>query len=321
LFGYFAVVAVLGLGVDTVRRWGWISALTLTLAYLMGFAVLLGGGPAVPWTGQLYFAVLPVLAILIPARSLVPDHSGPPAVLGVLGRLTFDATERGMQWPAFPTALACASVAASCAILLIMWKPGVEEIWLSVGLLSVLSLLLIYWSARAPALQDAALFGPLTLLVSVYAQAANGRVTFDIFTRTYDRNPEAAFPWVITVLTGLGVVLSVAALWRAGRGGAFTVVWAAVAAVFAPAMAIILEMAWNPSAVIGAYPWALHAAALAVVMVLFAQRLARWDGAARLRVSFAVMSALSSMAFAFVIVLSSTALTVALAVTVSGIRG
>lgn len=81
-------------------------------------------------------------------------------------------------------------------------------------------------------------------------------------------------------------------------------------------MAIILEMGWSPSAVIGGYPWALHAAGLAVLMALFAERLARVDGTNRLRTSFAVMSMLACLAFAFVIVLSSVALTVALAVTV-----
>jgi len=316
LFGYFAVVAALGLGVDTLRRWGWISALTLVLAYLMGFAVTLRGGGNVLWTGQLYFALLPLLAIIIPARSLMPDHAGPPALLVVLGRLTPSARARGMAWPAFPTLMAFASVAASCAILLVMWKPGAGEIWLSVGLLTVLGLLLISWSGPAPALQDAALVPPLALLLSVFAQAENGRVTYRTFTQTYAENPEAAFPWVITMLVGLGVVISAFALWRALWGGQFGVIWAAVAAVFAPAMAIVLEMSWQPAAVIGSYPWALHAAGLAVLMVLFAERLARRDGVMRLRVSFAVMSALACLAFAFVIVLSSVALTVALAVTV-----
>lgn len=316
LLGYFAVIAALGLGVDTVRRWGWISALTLALAYLMGFAVVLQGGGTVAWTGQLYFAALPLSAILIPARSFVPDHAGPPALLGVMGRMTFGAKDRGVTWPGFPTLLAFASVAASCAILLVMYKPGIVEIWLSVGVLAVLGMVLIAWSDRAPALQDAALLPPLALLLSVFAQAENRRVTYETFIQTYAENPEAAFPWVITVLVGLGAVISGFALWRALRGGQFGVIWAAIAAVFAPAMAIVLEMAWHPADVIGSYPWALHAAGLAALMVLFAERLARVDAEQRLRVSFAVMSALSCLAFAFVIVLSSVALTVALAVTV-----
>ena len=316
LFGYFAVVAALGLGVDTVRRWGWISALTLVLAYLAGFGIVAGGGGATAWTGQLYFAALPLLAILIPARSFTPDHAGPLALLGVLGRLTLGAKDRGLSWPEFPTLLAFGSVAASCLILLTMWKPGAPEIWLSVGLLSVLGGVLILWSHRAHALQDAALLPLGTLLLSVFAQSENQRITYRQFTRTYAENPEAAFPWVITVLVAIGVALSVLALWRSLRGGQVAVIWAAVAAVFAPAMAIILEIGWNPAAVIGSYPWALHAASLAILMALFAERLARVDAESRLRTSFAVMSMLACLAFAFVIVLSSVALTVALAVTV-----
>ena len=316
LFGFFAIVAVLGLGVDTIRRWGWISALTLVLAYFMGFALILGGGGSVLTTGQVYFAVLPLLAILIPARSLVPDHSGPPALLGVLGRMTLGAKERGLQWPAFPTLLAFSSVAASCVILLAMWKPGEGDIWLSVAILAVMSVVLISWSNRAPALQDAALLPPLTLLLSVFAQSENRRVTYNTFFNTYAENADASFPWIITLFVCIGAVISIFALWRALQGGQFGVIWAVVAAVFAPAMAIILEMSWAPADVIGSYPWALHAAGLTALMVLFAERLARVDGKERLRVSFAVMSALACMAFAFVIVLSSVALTVALAVTV-----
>ena len=315
LFGYFTVIAVLGLGVDTIRRWGWISALTLVLAYVMG-THLLGGGGTTAWTGQLYFAVLPLLAILIPARSLQPDHAGPPALIGVLGRLTLGARARGVTWPSFPTLMAFASVAASCVILLIMWKPAAPEIWLSVGLMAVLSVVLIAWSHRAPALQDAALLPALSLLLSIFAQGENRRITYEVFSKTYANSPEADFPWVITVLIGIGAVLSLLALWRALRGGQFGVIWALVAAVFAPAMAIVLEMSWRPADVIGAYPWALHAAGLAALMAFVAERLARVDGANRLRVSFAVMSMLACLAFAFVIVLSSTALTVALAVTV-----
>lgn len=170
LFGFFAIVAVLGLGVDTIRRWGWISALTLVLAYLMGFALLLGGGGAVLTAGQVYFAVLPLLAILIPARSLVPDHAGLPVTLGVLGRMTLGGKDRGLQWPTFPTLMAFSSVVASCVILLIMYKPGEGEIWLSIAILTVMSVVLISWSNRAPALQDAALLPPLTLLLSVFAR-------------------------------------------------------------------------------------------------------------------------------------------------------
>ena len=114
----------------------------------------------------------------------------------------------------------------------------------------------------------------------------------------------------------LAALVSIAAIWRSFKGGALRKVWAAAGAVYGPAMAILIELSWAPGGVIGAYPWALHAAALAALIVVFAERFARRDGEDRLRVSFAVMSALSCLAFAFIIVLSTTALTLALAVTV-----
>ena len=59
-------------------------------------------------------------------------------------------------------------------------------------------------------------------------------------------------------------------------------------------MAIALEMVWNPSDVIGAYPWALHGAVLAAFMVFWAERFAKADGPEdRLRMSFFVLSALA----------------------------
>jgi uncharacterized membrane protein len=194
LFGYFALIAVLGLGVDTVRRWGWISALTLVLAYLSGLGLMLDGRGTTLWTGQIYCAALALLAILIPARSFVPDHAGPPALLGVLARLTFGAKDRGVTWPAFPTLMAFSSVAASCLILQTVWKPGEAEIWLSVGLLAVLGAVLILWSRPAPALQDAALLPLVTLLVSVFAQGENQRIPYSRFVDTYATDPEVAFP-------------------------------------------------------------------------------------------------------------------------------
>ena len=119
----------------------------------------------------------------------------------------------------FPDDAGVSSVAASCFILLTMWKPGAPEIWLSVGLLAVLGGVLTLWSHRAPALQDAVLLPLGTLLLSAFAQAENRRVTYTQFTQTYAETPEAAFPWVITILVGIGVALSVLALWRSLRGG------------------------------------------------------------------------------------------------------
>jgi uncharacterized membrane protein len=116
---------------------------------------------------------------------------------------------------------------------------------------------------------------------------------------------------------GIAAIVSALAAWRSLSKGNYPIIWALVAAVYAPMIAMILEMVWTPSNVIGAYPWALHGAALAAFMVFWAERFARVDGPEkRLRMSFFVLSALACISFAFVMILSSAALTVALAVTV-----
>ena len=129
--------------------------------------------------------------------------------------------------------------------------------------------------------------------------------------------PEAAFPITASALIGIALLLSALAAWRSLSKGNYPIIWAAATAVIAPMMAIALEMVWNPSDVIGAYPWALHGAVLAAFMVFWAERFAKADGPEdRLRMSFFVLSALASISFALVMIFSSAALTLALAVTV-----
>ena len=104
--------------------------------------------------------------------------------------------------------------------------------------------------------------------------------------------------------------------WRSFKASQYRAVWAGGAALFAPVLAIALEIGWHPASVIGAYPWALHAIALAVLMVVLAERFARVDGDDRIRAALATLSMLSCLVFACVIVLSSAALTVALVASV-----
>ena len=113
------------------------------------------------------------------------------------------------------------------------------------------------------------------------------------------------------------MALSALAAWRSLSKGGVPVIWTLVAAMFAPLVAMVLEMGWVPANILGAYPWALHAAMMAAFMVFWAERFARADGPDdRLRMSFFVLSALACISFALVMILSSAALTVALAVIV-----
>ncbi|WP_170331161.1 DUF2339 domain-containing protein [Ruegeria arenilitoris] len=308
LYGYFFVIAVLGLGIDTVRRWAWISVLTLVGSYATALLLVLSSPSTEP--AYLTFAtVLALITIAIPVRRLIPDHSG-LMVLETIQR------KKGGAWPEFPTRLAFGAVVASSVILSLHWADSSSEFWLGIVLFVALLFALIIWAKDARALKDLVVFPAAGLVWSVFSHGMDGGSVERAFAATYAETAEADYPMVVTILVALGAVITLLAAWRSFMGGRYAVVWAGGAAVFAPVMAIGLEIGWNPAQVIGAYPWALHAIALGAVMVVLAERFARIDGEYRLRTALVTLSALSCLTFACVIVLSSAALTVALVVTV-----
>jgi uncharacterized membrane protein len=304
LFAYFALVAFVGLGVDTMRRWAWVSGLTLVLAYVMG-TMLLGGDYLLTSAYQLYVIALVVMAVLIPARAVMPDHSG-----SILTEWAIKLN--GATRPIFPVLLAWGAMAASSILLTLTSDFGVAEFWLALIALAGLCVAVIVWSLRAPALQDLALVPMFGIVASIAMQSRWSAIrrAFDV---TDDLTSDATYIFTFSLLVLIAMVLSALAAWRSLSKGGFPFIWALVAAVYAPAVAMV----WVPSAVIGAYPWALHAAVMAAFMVFWAERFARADGPDdRLRMSFFVLSALASISFALVMILSSAALTVALAVIV-----
>ena len=304
LYGYFFVIAVLGLGIDTVRRWAWVSVLTLVGAYSAALMLVLGASLTEP-AYLTFVTALAVIAIAVPVRRVWPDHPGPMVV-------ELAQRRKGDPWPEFPTRLAFGSVLVSTAILTTHWADSSGEFWLTVLLLASLSVSLTLWARNAHALQDATVLPAAGLVTFVYLHGQDGGHALRAFVETYSTTTEADFPLVVSLLVALGAAVSVLAAWRSYKAVEYQVIWAGAAALFAPAMAIALEVGWRPAEVIGAYPWALHAVALAVLMVGMAERFARVDGEDRMRPALATLSALSCVTFACVIVLSSAALTIAL---------
>ncbi|CUH50194.1 DUF2339 domain-containing protein [Ruegeria atlantica] len=303
LYGYFFVIAVLGLGIDTVRRWAWISLLTLVGAYSACLLLVLSAPATEP--GYLVgVTALAVIAIVIPVRRIWPDHEG-----RMISEII--ATKNGLQWPEFPTRLAFGAMSVSAVVLAIHWPDSAAEFWLGVMLLAGLTLGLPTWASQARALQDLTILPAAGLTWFVLIQGWDNGSVARRFAETYAETAEADFPWVVTLLVALGALISGLAAWRSFRATEYRAVWACGAAVLAPVMAIALELGWHPAEVIGAYPWALHAVALAVMMVVLAGRFARIDGENRLRAALVTLSALSCLTFACVIVLSSAALTIA----------
>ncbi|MEM8653100.1 MAG: DUF2339 domain-containing protein [Pseudomonadota bacterium] len=306
LFVYFGVITAVGLGIDTIRRWAWVSVLSVGLGLGMGWLTVFGG-PNLELGFQIYMLVLAALAILIPARSLRPDHAG--VLLS-----TFVRDVKGAK-PGFPTILAAATVAVGSASIVFAAGAGAEPYWTGVSVLVILTLALVYWSVGGPALQDLALLPVAATGALIALEGTERGPVLRAFVDTYATNPEADVPLAVTLLWGVGLLFSGVAALHALRGG-LTLAWGLAAALVAPVFAIILELTWAPADTIGAYPWALHAIVLAAVMVSLALRFARVDTPDRTRASVFVLSALASITFALVLILSLAALTVALAVTV-----
>lgn len=306
-YAYFALIAALGLGIDTLKRWAWVSVLSVVLAYVAGW-MLANGDPSTAGALGFYVTALAVMATLVPARSVWPDHSGAMLV-------TF--WKYKAEHPGFATLLAAAALAASSVSLVLVALSGPTEFWVALLCLTGLGAAFMLWSVRGPALQDIAAFPVLGLAVAVSVAGDGREVIYRTFAATYAETPEADFPWTVSVLVAIGVGLSLLAAWRSLRQGDHPQLWAAAAALIGPGLAILIEVTWQPALVIGAYPWALHAALIAVVMTVLAERFGRVDGPEeRTRVSLFVLSALASITFALVLILSLAALTAALAVVV-----
>lgn len=313
LYTYFAVIAALGLGIDTMRRWGWITGLTLILAYGAGTLLALVD-PSTRVAFALFVAALAGLAVLVPVRRVIPDHSG--AVVAELF-----VSRAGTGRPSLPACVAFAAVLASSVALLGVSAEGVTEFWLSILLLTCLAAALIVGSQRAVALQDVALIPAIGFVAALAWQGWEQHDVRRSFQATYELTSDASFPLAMTALMGLAALLSLLACWRAladqGPDPRFGVAWAVAAALLAPGSAALLELMWSPAAVIGTHVWAAHALAVALLMVVFAERLARADGPDdRRRMALPAVSALAMLAFACTILFVDTALTLALVATV-----
>lgn len=299
LYAYFGLVAAVGLGIDAVRRWAWVSVLALVLGFGAGGLLVLGGGGAEGWA--LLCAALVPLAVAVPCLRVMPDHAGPTCL---------DAALRAdvVGWPVFPVRLAAGAVLAATVALTL----GAGEM-LPFVLLALLAALLADWTGRAPGLQDLALVPAAGFLLRLGIEGFYGGPLEYGFAQAALRGPEVAAPltasWLLLLATGMTLAIA----WRAERGAWHPVVLAAAAAVVAPVAALLLELFWPVSGVVGAYPWALQVLALAALMTALAMRFAKAD---LRRAVYFVLSALSLIAFALFVVTGSAALTMALAVLV-----
>jgi uncharacterized membrane protein len=305
LYGYYAILSAIGLTVDTIRRWAWVSVLAVVLGYGGSWLVLAGTGGA-GWAA-LTFVGLAGLAICIPARAFLPDHQG---------MMVSQLVSKTPGWPIFPTLLAAGAVVVSTLWLVLLDTQNGAESTLALLCLAVLALALIFWAEGAPALSDLAAIPAAGFLLRLGFEGLDRwPLASDYAARAIAlREPETAAPMTAALLLGMATAITLAAARASGGARPWRAAWAAGAALVAPLAALVLELFWAPSAVLGAYPWALHVIALAALMAAMALRFAAADGEDKRRAAYATLSTLSLIALALFLILTKGALTLALGV-------
>lgn len=305
---YFALLTALGLGIDTLRRWAWVSVLSLVAGVLAGALLWYTTGSEVMHMAfGAYAAALALMAILIPARSLTPDQQG---------ICLTQALRAGT--PSFPTLLAAGATLAASLILIVAADRSPTTWWTALILATALAALLSYWSKHAPGLQDLAALPALAVLFLLVSPELTWPLLDALRAQLAETatQTEQRLPLQVTMAMLAPLTLTLAAAHRSLRGAPFAAHWAAAAALMAPLGGLALELTWHPTELIGTWPWALHALAVAALMTGLAARFARVDGADKLRSALATISALACLAFALSVILTEAALTLALAATV-----
>ena len=303
LYAYFLIVAALGLAVDALRRWAWVSVIAVTLPLAAGILLSLGGGSGAGL--MLMAAALVPLVVAIPARGPVPDQQGPSLTESLL-------VHNARLRPAFPVMLAGGTTLAATALLVL--GAGWEMPLLPFVLLAALSVLLALWTGRAGGIQDLALIPAAAFILRILTEARTDSTLIAIFANppAPEQSPDTSATWLVAMATAMTVALALRGL----RGAAMPLVMSAAAALTAPLAVLALDLTWPVAAVLGPYPWALHVIALAAVMVALALQHARADAPDLRRFAHFTLSALALIGLALFTVLSTAALSLALAVLV-----
>jgi uncharacterized membrane protein len=316
---YMAMVAMVALGIDTIKRWAWISVLGLVTTLAGASLLWVGKGADLHYlaAGMITW----IAALAIPERGLFPRQAG---------AAFFDAAlARGKLRPAFPTRLTFGTtLAVTLAALAVAANASAPDtVWLAIFTLVLLIAGTTLWTRDAPALYDHALIPGLAFLAVLAFEGSSYGPLLDAFRQagmapavgaaTPVATPAPMTVWVLTAIAGLGTLLMFWRMQGAGDSRASRL-WAFSAAVFAPATVLILEFLWVPGAVLGQYQWALAAIAMAALMVLLTLRAQAADPGAPLRMGLFAVGALTLITLAVFLVLTKSALTVALAVMVLG---
>ena len=293
LFGYFALLAFAGLGIDAKRRWGWVT--WLALAGPLGAMVMWRFAGADEMGFALAVIMVAGAAMTLPFGYIAPMVQGPRA----LGRVR---PAQGVR-----ASFVASAVAGFGLALLVDGMAG------PIGI-AALAILIAVWCLRAPALSDQMVLPVLALPLWIIVQAwlGGGSVVYGFHL---PRPPESPMPLQASYVFGLALLAGLAMIWRGeaenpGRYAPFT-----LAGLVLPGGALVaLETMWHPAGVIGPYAWALHAMAAAGFATLLALRYGVRDKGHGPRLGASVAAGFAFVALGVTLVLGQAALTIALAV-------
>ena len=144
LYPYFALIALTGLAIDSFKRRAWISALALA-APSAGVMVLWQWAPDAPGLAVAALA-LALGAVMIPERRLLPTPLGDTVGEQLLRNGT----------AGFPARLGFAgmAIASAAGVAMVADAQGMAQAWIGYGLLAVLAIFAGIWLAPARALAD-----------------------------------------------------------------------------------------------------------------------------------------------------------------------
>ena len=299
---YFVLIALAALAIDTLKRWAWVSVLALLATGASLWLAYLGTNAPMHFVAAAL--IVACGAVMIPQRRLVPDQSGAP-VLGLLWK----------QLPEFPTRLSFGATlnAGAAALAVSIIGLNLADAYLGLFAIAILMMATTLWMWRAPALADHAIIPTLAFLGLVATQSLLDGPLYQTFVDAVARPPETSPPATVWLLLFVAAVGTGLMFWRMPRAQ-MPLIWALAASSLAPIAVFQLEFLWDPTRVYGAYPWALAVIAVAALMTVLAERSLRLelDDKALITSLFAV-AALSLIAMALFLVLTKTALTLALA--------
>ena len=299
---YFALIAVAALAIDAFKRWAWVSVLGLIATLASIWLIMAVSGAPVHFIAATL--IVAAAAVVIPEQRLVPAHDGPPTA-AILWRVL----------PEFPTRLSFGVTvnAAAAALAVAVVGDNLADAYLGLFTMMLLMAATTLWMWRAPALADHTVFPVLAFLGLIAAQALLYGPMYAVFSTADTRPPETAPPAIVWHLLGVSVIGTALIFWRMSRAG-MPVLWAVAGASLAPFTVFLLEFLWDPSRIYGLYPWALGVMAVAALMTILSERALRLDLADKtLIVSLFAVAAVSLIGLSLFLVLTKTALTLALA--------